>query len=99
MYGYIELYFEGCWVKVILVFNCVLCCVFDVVLLEFDGVVDSVFYLFNCQGECYMEYLVDYGQFVDLLEELFFFYLQQYYLYLFFGCLLVLDGDFQVEVG
>lgn len=66
-------------------FNRALCRAFDVAPLEFDGVADSVFHPFNRQGERYMEYLADHGQFADLPEELFFSHLQQHYPHLFSG--------------
>ena len=72
MHGYTELYLEGRWVKATPAFNRALCRAFDVAPLEFDGVADSVFHPFNRQGERYMEYLADHGQFADLPEELFF---------------------------
>ncbi len=99
MHGYTELYLEGRWVKATPAFNRALCRAFDVAPLEFDGVADSVFHPFNRQGERYMEYLADHGQFADLPEELFFSHLQQHYPHLFSGRPLALDGDFQAEAG
>ncbi|HHW1978492.1 TPA: transglutaminase-like domain-containing protein [Pseudomonas aeruginosa] len=99
MHGYTELYLEGRWVKATPAFNRALCRTFDVAPLEFDGVADSVFHPFNRQGERYMEYLADHGQFADLPEELFFSHLQQHYPHLFSGRPLALDGDFQAEAG
>ncbi|WP_443191099.1 transglutaminase-like domain-containing protein [Pseudomonas indica] len=83
MHGYTELYLDGRWVKATPAFNLALCRLFDVAPLEFDGRQDSVFHPFNRQGQRYMEYLVDHGQFDDLPESLFFGHLERCYPHLF----------------
>ena len=83
MHGYTELYLEGRWVKATSAFNLALCQLFKVEPLEFDGRSDSVFHPFNADGERYMEYLRDHGQFADVPQELFFSHLASCYPHLF----------------
>lgn len=99
MHGYTELFLDGRWVKATPAFNLALCRVFKVAPLEFDGRSDSVFHPFNQQGERYMEYLADHGQFDDLPEVLFFNHLQHCYPHLFAADSAFLRGDLQAEVA
>ncbi|MWV13681.1 cysteine protease [Pseudomonas sp. R-28-1W-6] len=99
MHGYTELLLDGRWVKATPAFNLALCKVFKVAPLEFDGRTDSVFHPFNQQGERYMEYLADHGQFDDLPEALFFGHLQRCYPHLFAADSAFLQGDLQAEVA
>lgn len=99
MHGYTELFLEGRWVKATPAFNLALCRLFKVAPLEFDGRTDSVFHPFNAEGERYMEYLVDHGQFDDLPVELFFAHLRQCYSHLFAVDSAFLRGDLQAEVA
>ncbi|UUY07031.1 transglutaminase family protein [Pseudomonas sp. J452] len=99
MHGYTELLLDGRWVKATPAFNLALCKVFKVAPLEFDGRTDSVFHPFNQQGERYMEYLADHGQFDDLPETLFFSHLQHCYPHLFAADSAFLRGDLQAEVA
>jgi len=98
MHGYTELYLNERWVKATPAFNLELCRLFDVAPLEFDGRTDSVFHPFNQQGERYMEYLIDHGQFADLPEELFFGHLAQCYPHLFVEGSAFLGRDLHSEV-
>ena len=97
MHGYTEFFLDGRWVKATPAFNKTLCEVFNVAPLEFNGLTDSVFHPFNQQGERYMEYLVDHGQFAELPETLFFNHLQNMYPHLFADGLASLGGDMQAE--
>ncbi|SIQ86347.1 transglutaminase family protein [Aquipseudomonas alcaligenes] len=99
MHGYTELFLEGRWVKATPAFNLALCRLFKVAPLEFDGGTDSVFHPFNAEGERYMEYLVDHGQFDDLPVELFFAHLRRCYPHLFEVDSAFLRGDLQAEVA
>lgn len=99
MHGYTELYLDGRWVKATPAFNEALCRLFQVAPLEFDGVRDSVFHPYNDQGERYMEYLVDHGQFADLPEQLFFDHLQRCYPHLFVAGSVFMTGDMQAEAA
>lgn len=85
MHGYTELLLEGRWVKATPAFNALLCQMFGVAPLEFDGRTDSIFHPFNDSGARYMEYLVEHGSFAEVPEEFFFGYLQQVYPHLFDG--------------
>ncbi|OYT96419.1 MAG: cysteine protease [Pseudomonas sp. PGPPP3] len=99
MHGYTELYLEGRWVKATPAFNLALCRVFKVEPLAFDGLNDSVFHPCNQQGERYMEYLQDHGQFAELPLELFFGHLAVCYPHFFNDEALSLGGDLQCEAG
>ncbi|MFI7864687.1 transglutaminase-like domain-containing protein [Ectopseudomonas khazarica] len=99
MHGYTELYLDGRWVKATPAFNEALCRVFKVAPLAFDGTCDSVFHPYNEQGECYMEYLQDHGQFEDLPEQLFFGHLRHCYPHLFEPGAQQPSGDMQREAG
>lgn len=99
MHGYTELYLAGRWVKATPAFNLALCRVFKVEPLAFDGLNDSVFHPCNQQGERYMEYLQDHGQFAELPLELFFSHLAACYPHFFNGEALSLGGDLQREVS
>ena len=99
MHGYTELYLAGRWVKATPAFNLALCRVFKVEPLAFDGLSDSVFHPCNQQGERYMEYLQDHGQFAELPLELFFSHLAACYPHLFNDEALSLGGDLQHEAS
>ena len=99
MHGYTELYLAGRWVKATPAFNLALCRVFKVEPLAFDGLNDSVFHPCNQQGERYMEYLQDHGQFAELPLELFFSHLAACYPHFFNDEALSLGGDLQREAG
>lgn len=99
MHGYTELYLAGRWVKATPAFNLALCRVFKVEPLAFDGLNDSVFHPCNQQGERYMEYLQDHGQFAELPLELFFSHLAACYPHLFNDEALSLGGDLQREAS
>lgn len=98
MHGYTELYLGGRWVKATPAFNLELCRLFKVEPLAFDGLSDSVFHPYNQQGERYMEYLADHGQFADLPEEFFFAHLAKIYPHLFVTGAAFLDGDLHSEL-
>lgn len=99
MHGYTELYLAGRWVKATPAFNLALCRVFKVEPLAFDGLNDSVFHPCNQQGERYMEYLQDHGQFAELPLELFFSHLAACYPHFFNDEALTLGGDLQREAS
>ena len=99
MHGYTELYLDGRWVKATPAFNQALCRVFEVAPLEFDGRSDSLFHPFNRQGERYMEYLADHGQFADLPEKFFFAHLRNCYPHLFEADSPFSGGDLQAEAA
>lgn len=98
MHGYTELYLEERWVKATPAFNLALCRLFKVEPLAFDGIHDSIFHPHNQQGERYMEYLVDHGQFADLPETLFFDHLRNTYPHLFTAESAFLRGDLRSEL-
>jgi transglutaminase-like putative cysteine protease len=70
-HGYNEFLLDGKWVKCTPAFNKSLCEKFNVPALDFDGEADSIFQQFNGEGQQYMEYLHEYGQFADFPYELF----------------------------
>jgi len=99
MHGYTELYLQGRWVKATPAFNLALCRVFKVAPLAFDGLNDSVFHAFNQDGQPYMEYLRDHGQFADVPQPLFFEHLAACYPHLFAPQAPAIAGDFAAEAA
>lgn len=84
-HGYTELFLKGKWVKATPVFNKSLCEKLNVDSLEFNGEENSVFQSFNKEGNQFMEYLFDYGNFDDVPRELFISELKKNYPHLFEG--------------
>ncbi len=82
-HGYNEFLLDGKWVKCTPAFNKSLCEKFNVPALDFDGKTDSVFQQFTADGQQYMEYLHEYGQFADFPYELFVSELKVHYPHLF----------------
>ncbi len=70
-HGYNEFLVDGTWVKCTPAFNKTLCEKFNVPALDFDGENDSIFQQFTADGNQYMEYLHEYGQFADFPYDLF----------------------------
>ena len=68
-HGYNELWLEGKWVKATVAFNRSLCEKARLKPLEFDGRYDSLYHPFDLEGRRHMEYLHDYGSFVDVPLE------------------------------
>jgi transglutaminase-like putative cysteine protease len=58
------------WVRVTPVFNKLLCRLYGLTPLEFDGVQDSVSHPYDSKGRRYMEFLHEYGEFDDFPYEL-----------------------------
>lgn len=84
-HGYNEFLLDGHWVKCTPAFNKILCEKFGTTPLEFDGVHDSIFQEFSPDGQQYMKYLHEYGQFDDLPYDLFISELKVHYPHLFDG--------------
>lgn len=82
-HGFTELFLEGKWVKATPAFNKSLCEKLNVESLEFDGRTDSIFQSYNKEGNQFMEYLHDYGNFEDVPYELFISELIKHYPHLF----------------
>ncbi|MEQ8345025.1 MAG: transglutaminase family protein [Sneathiellaceae bacterium] len=68
-HGYAQLHLDGQWVKATPAFGKEICDRFGVAPLEFDGRTDSLFQAHNGQGDRYMEYVQDRGQFADVPAE------------------------------
>jgi transglutaminase-like putative cysteine protease len=69
-HGYTDLWIDGKWVKATPAFNRELCDKFGVPALDFDGTEDSIFQTYNAEGDRFMEYLHDYGTFVEVPHDL-----------------------------
>lgn len=69
-HGYTEFYLNNKWVKATPAFNIELCQKLNVIPLEFDGNTDSVLQQFDANGNEYMEFEHDYGQFHDVPHDL-----------------------------
>lgn len=67
--GLTAVHLDGKWVKATPVFNGLLCKLYGLKPLEFDGVHDSLHHPFDENGRKSMEFLVDHGGFDDLPYE------------------------------
>ncbi|BFP53409.1 transglutaminase family protein [Streptomyces griseus] len=65
-HGLATVYLEDRWVKVTPVFNKLLCRLYGMTPLEFDGRSDSLYHPFDAQGRQSMEFLTDHGDFDDV---------------------------------
>lgn len=64
-HGYTAIHLDGQWVKATPAFNIELCRKFNLIPLEFDGRVDSLFHSFDAAGNRHMEYIRYRGEFAD----------------------------------
>jgi transglutaminase-like putative cysteine protease len=64
-HGLTQVYLEGKWVKATPVFNKLLCKLYGMQPLEFDGLGDSLYHPFGGDGTA-MEFLTDHGSFDDV---------------------------------
>ncbi len=69
-HGYTEFYLNEKWVKATPAFNLELCNKLKVEPLAFDGHSDSILQEFDSDGQVYMEFEHDYGQFHDIPHDL-----------------------------
>jgi transglutaminase-like putative cysteine protease len=60
-----QIYLNGRWVKATPVFNKMLCKLYGIEALEFDGTADSLYHPYG-EGGAAMEFLVDHGTFDDV---------------------------------
>ncbi|MDT7799604.1 MAG: hypothetical protein QOI78_3037 [Actinomycetota bacterium] len=65
-----SVYLEGKWVRATPVFNKLLCRLYGLTPLEFDGTADSMSHPYDSKGRRYMEFLHDYGDFDDFPYDL-----------------------------
>ncbi|WP_324784671.1 transglutaminase-like domain-containing protein [Streptomyces sp. H51] len=68
-HGLNSVYLNGTWVKATPVFNKILCRLYGMTPLEFDGTADSVHHPFDDQGRKNMEFVADHGGFDDVPYE------------------------------
>ncbi|MER6631595.1 transglutaminase-like domain-containing protein [Streptomyces sp. NPDC000987] len=68
-HGLNSVYLDGTWVKATPVFNKILCRLYGMTPLEFDGTADSVHHPFDDQGRKNMEFVADHGGFDDVPYE------------------------------
>lgn len=61
-----SVYLDGRWVKATPVFPKILCRLYGIAPLEFDGVTDSLHHPFDLEGRRSMEFLRTHGEFSDL---------------------------------
>ncbi|OII59567.1 transglutaminase-like superfamily protein [Streptomyces sp. CC53] len=64
-HGLTHIHLNGTWIKATPVFNKMLCKLYGMQALEFDGVNDSLYHPFN-QGGGSMEFLTDHGSYDDV---------------------------------
>jgi len=96
-HGYTELYLNSKWVKATPAFNKELCEKNGVLPLEFNGRDDSIFQQYDKDGNLFMEYLHDYGQFEDLPFDYFVSELRKHYPHVFEEALMG-NGEFILRV-
>jgi transglutaminase-like putative cysteine protease len=82
-HGYVEIYFEGKWIKATPIFDKALCERLGVAVLDFDCEHDSVFQESDKSGNPFMHYEHDYGCFRDVPFEMFLSELKKHYPHLF----------------
>lgn len=82
-HGFVEIFFNGKWIKATPVFNKDLCVRLGVAVLDFDGENDAVFQESDKSGNPFMEYVHDYGTFSDVPFELFLSELKRNYPHIF----------------
>lgn len=68
-HGLNTVYLDGKWVKATPIFNKILCRLYGMTPLEFDGTADSMHHPFDDQGNKSMEFVADYGDFDDVPYE------------------------------
>lgn len=68
-HGLATVYLDGQWLKVTPVFNKLLCRLYGMTPLEFDGRSDSLYHPFDANGRQNMEFLTDHGDFDDVPYE------------------------------
>ncbi len=68
-HGFVEVFLNDKWVACTPAFNKELCDVLNVDVLEFDGKTDSIFQAYDKNQGQFMEYLEDYGTFIDFPYE------------------------------
>jgi transglutaminase-like putative cysteine protease len=65
-----SVYLNGRWVKATPVFPRMLCKLYKIAPLEFDGITDSLHHPFDLQGRRHLEFLYTHGEFADLPYDL-----------------------------
>ena len=65
----VSLHLNGKWVKATPVFNRLLCRLYKIAPLEFDGTADSLHHPFDLNGRQHMEFLRTHGEYADLPYE------------------------------
>ncbi|MFQ5703619.1 MAG: transglutaminase family protein [Gemmatimonadales bacterium] len=96
-HAYTELFLEGKWLKATPAFNSSLCERFNVAPLDFDGRDDALLQQFDREGNRYMEYLTDHGQFADLPLDKITAAFEQHYPSLMSGGAYGIDGQFEQD--
>ena len=65
-----EVYLNDRWIRATPVFNKMLCRLYQIAPLDFDGVADSVYHPYDEQGRKHMEFVHWHGSFDDFPYEL-----------------------------
>ncbi|MGX7827995.1 transglutaminase-like domain-containing protein [Actinokineospora sp. 24-640] len=65
-----SVHLDGRWVRATPVFNKMLCKLYGITPLEFDGTADSMYHPYDSKGRRHMEFLHEYGEFDDFPYEL-----------------------------
>jgi transglutaminase-like putative cysteine protease len=69
-HAFTSIYLDGRWVRATPVFNRILCRMYGMTPLDFDGTADSVCHAYDANGREYMQFLHEHGEFDDFPYDL-----------------------------
>lgn len=84
-HGYAEIFLDEKWIKATPVFDAILCDMYEVEPLDFDGEHDAVFQESDKAGNPFMEYVTEHGTFADVPKERFEAEMRSHYPHLFYS--------------
>lgn len=94
-----SVHLDGKWVRATPVFNKLLCRLYGITPLEFDGRSDSMSHPYDTKGRRYMEFLHEYGEFDDFPYELVVEGIRAAHPKLFAGKYAITSGSLVAEAG
>lgn len=92
-------YLDGRWIRVTPVFNRMLCRLYGIAPLEFDGVSDSMHHPYDERGRRSMEFVREHGEFAEFPYEMVVAGLSQTSPRLFRGAATIADGSLALEAA
>jgi transglutaminase-like putative cysteine protease len=97
-HGLTSVFLDGRWMKVTPVFNKMLCRLYRMTPLEFDGTTDSLYQPYDAENRRYMEFVKHYGEFDDFPYDMVMVRLHQSHPKLFSSEYLTTSGSLVEEV-